>query len=113
MLPYLSWLDYCSIAYVVQEQRAREDATAVVQRLQAVSDKEADTKLRALRELRDAFVFRENSSAARPSAAEYILDEACRRAKAFSAAGVKASTVRVPKFRQKRLPEVDLSRCML
>jgi len=90
MLPYTRWLDYCSVAYVVHERTARHDAAVVVRALLAVSAAEAHAKLRALARVRDAFVFRgsssHGSSAQPPSAAEYILDEACAAARSFSAA---------------------------
>ena len=89
MLPYTRWLDYCSVAYVVHERTARHDAAVVVRALFAVSAAEAHAKLRALARVRDAFVFRgsssHGSSVQPPSAAEYILDEACAAARSFSA----------------------------
>jgi len=124
MLPYTRWLDYCSVAYVVHEKTARRDAAAVVRALLAVGAAEAEAKLKALARVRDAFVFREGSSQEQPSAAEYILDEACASARRFSASvgshqnigsrGSRTVGVQAPWIRNypaRTTP--DLSRCML
>ena len=71
---------------MVSEARARTNASSIVDALLAVSAAEAAAKLRALARVRDAFVFRHDSSPARPSASEYILQEACDSASRLSAA---------------------------
>ena len=60
----------------------------VLRALQALPPEEIAAKRRALRDVRDAFVLRGNSSPARPTAAEYILDEACHAAKDYAAGRV-------------------------
>ena len=121
MLPYLSWLDYCSVSYIVDINQARTNASAVVQALLAVSPAEAARKLRALARLRDAFVFREGSSPQQPSAAEFILEEMCRVARQYST-GIRSASQRLPtrggasrQFNRASDPQqlYDLSRCML
>ena len=83
-LPYTSWLDYCAVSFVIDERRARYDAATMVERLLAVTPSEADAKLRELARVRAAFVFHEGSSPSQPTAAEYILDEACKASSALS-----------------------------
>jgi len=56
-----------------------------LQSLRAVSESEALEKLSALRSLRPAFAFRHNPSIERPSAAHFILNEACHAAMRFGA----------------------------
>lgn len=82
-LPFTRWLDYCEVAYFVPEANAREAMTSVLDQLATRPDRELRAKRRRLREVRDAFVFREGSSApgARPSATEFIFAEACEAAK--------------------------------
>ena len=77
VLPYARWLDYCDVAYLVPAAAAQNNIGAVMRQLSAISAAEAATKLAALRRVRDAFVFRKGSDLAKPSAAEYILSEAC------------------------------------
>lgn len=87
MLPFTRWLDYCEVAFLVDEQRVQRDAEGMVRALLRVTDAEAAAKLGALRRVRDAFVFRAGSNASSPSAAEYILEEACAAAKQYRRAG--------------------------
>eukprot|EP00310_Coccolithus_braarudii_P011385 CAMPEP_0183374166 /NCGR_PEP_ID=MMETSP0164_2-20130417/113678_1 /TAXON_ID=221442 /ORGANISM="Coccolithus pelagicus ssp braarudi, Strain PLY182g" /LENGTH=187 /DNA_ID=CAMNT_0025551167 /DNA_START=206 /DNA_END=769 /DNA_ORIENTATION=- len=86
MLPYTRWLDYCQLGYVVSEQTVLSGGmAAVLRKLEGVGEEEAAQKYAHLRLVRDAFVFRANSSVVRPSAAEYIIDETCTAARRFSA----------------------------
>ena len=87
MLPYTRWLDYCAIGFVVFESSARRNMAAVESRLLEVSEEAADAKRRELRRVRAAFAFRTTSSMSEPSAAEFILEEACRAAGARRAPG--------------------------
>jgi hypothetical protein len=90
-LPYTTWLDWCSIAFLVSESAARHRFRSVIERLNQVDEAEALTKLQALREVRDAFVCRRPSarqSPARPSAPDFLLGMACEAAKRASAARV-------------------------
>ena len=110
MLPYTSWLDWCSVAYVVDEQYARSDAAAMLRALLAVTAEEHAQKLRALAAVRGAFVFRRGSSPSEPTAAEHILDEACRSAKRLAASSGGSATARAPPG---GAGPIDLSRCTL
>ena len=110
MLPYTSWLDWCSVAYVVDEEYARTDAAAMLRALLAVTAEEHAQKLRALAAVRGAFVFRRGSSPSEPTAAEHILDEACRSAKRLAASSGGSATVRAPPG---GAGSIDLSRCTL
>ena len=88
-LPYTRWLDYCTISFVVFEStlKQRRSLQFVVERLLRVSEAEAEAMRRELRRVRHAFVFRPGSSAhGAPSAAEYIIDEACHAASAVAQA---------------------------
>ena len=49
-----------------------------------VTATDAAAKLEALARVRDAFVFREGSSPTNPTAAEYILNDACRAGRRFT-----------------------------
>ena len=83
-LPYTSWLDYCSIAYLVTDKAAQADFSAVAARLAAVPEREAQLKLRALNAVQDAFVIRTpTSSGRRPrlSATDFVYGVACEAAK--------------------------------
>ena len=83
MLPYLGRYDYCKFAFVVLEQSVRRRRMgAVVEALLLVSHQQAGVMRREARRVAKAFVFRRGASTPRePSAAEYILDEACRAAR--------------------------------
>lgn len=81
-------LDYCQVSVLVTEEAATENMPGVLRALQALPPDEIAAKRRALRDVRDAFVLRGNSSPARPTAAEYILDEACHAAKDYAAGRV-------------------------
>ena len=77
VLPYVAQLDYCRISYVVSLRRAERDMAGVLKWLGGVNRSEWEGKLAALRTVRDAFVFRSNSSLQQPSAAEFLLQELC------------------------------------
>eukprot|EP00965_Chrysotila_dentata_P196174 6177420-Pleurochrysis_carterae.AAC.7 len=77
MLPYTRWLDYCQVGYFVSSEAATTRMGDVLNGLAMVSDSEATEKLRKLRLVRDAFVFRQQSSVSKPSAAEFIIGEVC------------------------------------
>ena len=80
-LPYTRWLDYCDVAYFVNERVSKSKFGRVLARLEQVSEAEAEGKLAALRRVRDAFVFRAGSSPERPCASEYVLSEVCEVAR--------------------------------
>eukprot|EP00966_Prymnesium_polylepis_P111392 2576318-Prymnesium_polylepis.1 len=75
-LPFTRWLDYCDVAYLVTEGAAASDFSSAIAKLRAIPEAEAASKLAALHAVRDAFVFRPASSGV-PTAADYILSEAC------------------------------------
>lgn len=81
--PFVRWLDYCHIAYFISKRAALANMSRVLDWLERVTPAEAEAKLAALREVRPAFVFARNSSVASPSAAEFVLAEACEQAKAL------------------------------
>ncbi|KAL1515128.1 hypothetical protein AB1Y20_004190 [Prymnesium parvum] len=110
MLPYTRWLDYCRIGYVVGARAAASRMESVLRKLRLVSEAEARDKWEQLRLVREAFVFRRNSSVARPTAAEYILEEACVAARRFRTAG-RAADARLPAPRAPR--DARLQRCTL
>ena len=85
LLPYVSWLDYCRVSVLVAERDATHRMPAVIRALQALPDAEVAAKRAALVQARDAFVLRSRSSPQRPSAAEYILGEACAAARGLRA----------------------------
>ena len=80
-LPHVRWLDYCEIAYFVSHHAARTNMSRVVEILADVTAEQAEAKFRALRAVRPAFVYRRNSSFERPSAAEFLLSDACHMAR--------------------------------
>ena len=78
ILPHAHWLNYCSFAYLVHTTaRNRINMPRALARLANVSADEAAAKQRALRTVRDAFVWREPGPTSDPSAADYILQAAC------------------------------------
>ena len=79
------------MSVLVSERDATRNMTGVLQALQALPPSEVAQKRRALQAVRDAFVMRRGSSPARPSAAEYILDEACQAAQLYSNQSVRES----------------------
>ena len=90
-LPYTTWLDWCSIAYFVTEQTARSSMAAVLERLAAVSEAEAQAKHAALLRVRDAFVVRAGDPG--PTAPDYVLGEACEAARRSAALDRAVPTV--------------------
>ena len=94
MLPHTRWLDYCTAVFFVTEQRASSHMAAVLAGLRVQSEEVWLEKSVALRQLRDAFVFRPSS---RPhdtaSAADYILAEACQVGKALQLQSWRAPAV--------------------
>ena len=84
LLPYTTWLDYCEVSFVVSEWQARRDIGVAIQKLAAMPESVLEAKQRGLRAVRDAFVFRRNSSVGSPSAPEFIIDEVCRAAEEVS-----------------------------
>lgn len=81
LLPYARWLDYCEAVYFVSEKTATTRMESVLRALAKVDAHTAAKKHRALREVADAFVFREHSHSEQPSAPEFILAEMCHAAK--------------------------------
>jgi hypothetical protein len=103
VLPYTRWLDYCDVAFLVPSAVANNNFGRVIERLAAVGLEEAAAKLAALRRVRSAFIFREGSTVARPSAPEYLLSEACAAGQQWRSSG---SSLFLP-------AAADLSRCTL
>ena len=58
-------------------RNGEREPCSVLERLASVTSKAAAAKHAALRTVREAFVFRFGSTPEQPTAAEYILDEAC------------------------------------
>ena len=85
ILPYVRWLDYCTIAYLVPSAVAETNLRPILKRLSQVSKEEGERKHEALRAVRDAFVMRRNSSVDAPSAAEFLLGELCDLGRAYRA----------------------------
>ena len=81
MLPYTRWHDYCTTSYFLSEYEAKLNFSAAVDALARIEYAAAEQKLAALRRVRDAFVFRQDSSLLHPTAPHYILGEACAAAK--------------------------------
>ena len=79
-LPYSSWLDYCSIGYLVSAKTAKGNMRLVLDRLRAVSADEAAAKHAALRAASPAFTVVPASSVDAPSAPEHLLWQACELA---------------------------------
>ena len=94
-LPYTRWLDWCKLAYIVSDAKAKTDMAAVLAKLDAVSAQEAAAKRRALLAVRDAFVWRPPAPVGpdggpqqqpeRPSAPDYLLGELCDAARSARA----------------------------
>lgn len=78
-LPYMRWLDWCQIGYLVNASRAIRHMDDVVGALRAVTATEAAAKYAALRGVVDAFVWRPPAPRPleAPSAPDFILAEAC------------------------------------
>ena len=108
MLPYLDWLDYCSVSFVVLMGTGglkHLKNTPLIDKLLAVDERRAESMRAAACRLQAAFTFRNDSSAEQPSAAEYILDAACQAAKRMKQARPFTTAER------QRVP--DFSRCTL
>ena len=90
LLPYTRWLDYCTVGYFVRSVTAAANFSAVLERLQAVSAAEAESKLERLRGVHSAFIFRHGSTEARPSAPELIMAEACATSAHLATSGSTA-----------------------
>ena len=103
-LPYTTWLDWCTIAYLVTERVARHRFGSILDRLDAIAEVEAEHKLRALRKVRHAFVCHTKTDAI--SAPDYLLGMACEAAKWARSAGL-AKTNPLP------IAGGDHERCLL
>lgn len=91
-----------AVVYFVDERTARTDFRHALQRLAAVTSEEAAAKHQALRAVRDAFVVRPSRSggsatgaAARPTAPDYVLGEACEAARRTKANGGEPAPIPV------------------
>ena len=73
--------------------------------LSNIGDAELRAKQRALRRVRDAFVYRDDGSLARPTAAEFLLQEMCSLVK--RSAGARRGTAADPP----PPPLTSLARC--
>ena len=84
-LPFTRWLDYCSVAYLVPARTVYRAALVrdLVERLSRVTAAEAAAKHAALARVRDAFVLRGGGGGvdAAPTAADFVLGEACEIAR--------------------------------
>ena len=85
-LPFTRWLDYCSVAYLVPARTVYRAALVrdLVERLSRVTAAEAAAKHAALARVRDAFVLRGGEGGggdAAPTAADFVLGEACEIAR--------------------------------
>ena len=109
-LPYTRWLDYCDVAYLVTERAAASDFSSAIAKLRAIPEAEAASKLAALRAVRDAFVFRPASSGV-PTAADYILSEACDSA--GRAAGPRDGQARIHAHSSPPIVGGNHIRCLL
>eukprot|EP00965_Chrysotila_dentata_P156107 5157516-Pleurochrysis_carterae.AAC.5 len=93
ILPYTRWLDYCQVGYFVSRAAATTRMGEVLNGLARVSDAEAAEKLLKLKLVRDAFVFRHDSSVSSPSATEFIVGEVCSQTLAAGRAAKHESAV--------------------
>ena len=109
MLPYARWLDWCAIAVLVSEETARAGMGRVLARLRATTAADAAAMRARLRAARDAFVWRPPAAdpVAQPSAADFVLGEACESARKFRAHEDKTGAASA------RPPAPDPRRCML
>ena len=87
-LPYAAtWLDYCELGFLAPETAAADESEmrALLDRLERVSEAEVESRRAALVRVRDAFVQRPPPTAggvpAAPSAADFLLHEACAAAR--------------------------------
>jgi len=124
-LPYMRWLDWCRVGYLVNASRAVRHMDEVVSALRAVTAAEAAAKYAALREVVDAFVWRPPASRPleAPSAPDFILAEACASWRRFQQVGNGSGVGRpspgrrlAAKSRSKAAGDsqyVDVRRCML
>eukprot|EP00966_Prymnesium_polylepis_P226698 5244712-Prymnesium_polylepis.1 len=87
-LPYTRWLDYCDVAYLLEEHSVVHNVDSIVAQLRAVGAADARRMHRRLRRVRAAFVFRRGSTLKDPSAPQYILNEACHAAHRFATKSV-------------------------
>ena len=78
--PYADHVNYCSVGFIISTWQAEHALAGVLHRLSAVT--EAERRLRQVHAegLLAAFVYREQSSFAKPSAAEIIIAEWCNLA---------------------------------
>ena len=111
MLPYTRWHDYCGTSYFVSEYAAKLNFTAILDRLALISEADANEKFAALRRVRDAFVFRRDSSLHQPTAPHFILSEACAAAKRLL--NVSSTFGILPKHTPSTVARVDLRKCVL
>ena len=84
VLPFTGLLNYCTVAYVVwsAETKSNSSLAGLLRRLESVSEGEAQQRWRAAAAMRDAHVYREQSSLGLPSAAEFALAAMCQRERA-------------------------------
>lgn len=93
-LPYAStWLDYCAFGFIAPETAAQNasEMRLVLDRLEQVSEADAEKRRAALLRVRDAFVQRrlppDGSAPTKPSAADFLLHEACAAARRTATKG--------------------------
>eukprot|EP00966_Prymnesium_polylepis_P129892 3003795-Prymnesium_polylepis.2 len=93
-LPYLRWLDYCKIAFLVAANRAVANMSSVLRALDQVTPSKAAAKFAALQRLRSAFVTRMGSSFEAPSAPEFVLADACELGRSYRRLLVNATAAK-------------------
>ena len=91
-----SWLDWCSIAYIVSDATAKTGMASVMAKLEKVTAAEAAAKRAALLAVRDAFVWRPPAAdpLASPSAADYLIGELCEAARSAKVNGSLSTSPR-------------------
>ena len=80
-MPHSDWLDYCDVVFFVSEHATTSNMKGVLRKLERISAATAGAKLQALREVRGAFTYRPGSTAASPSATDFIIAGMCQLAK--------------------------------
>jgi len=88
-LPYVRWIDWCKIAFIVDEKTASTNMERVLRKLEQVTADQAAAMQQELIAVRDAFVWRdfrpvppnELNRTEAPSAVDFLLGELCEAAK--------------------------------
>lgn len=86
-LPYSDKVNYCSVAFIIRRHKAENKMRDILDELNLVNASEHAIRRQNARRLLPAFVSREGSSPANPSAAEMVLAEMCALAQRQQLAG--------------------------